>query len=198
MSTVVEEAVQVLGPDNAGELISAEQFASADFVKPFKYERVKGRLVVLPPTSTIHRRTSRPIRLELSCYWGAHRDYVDDVDVAGWLATSDDDDRLPDICVYLNGPNSHLQPPERVPELVFEIVSGSRSDQERDYIDKRSEYHAVGVKEYVIVDRFKTSVLVLTWAKQDYEERELAAADVYTTSLLPGLRVPLADVFVDD
>ncbi|PON11059.1 hypothetical protein C2W62_46800, partial [Candidatus Entotheonella serta] len=39
--------------------------------------------------------------------------------------------------------------------MIIEAVSGSRSDQERDDIHKRAEYHAIGVVEYVIVDRFK-------------------------------------------
>ena len=50
--------------------------------------------------------------------------------------------------------------PHRVPDVIFEFVSQDRSDQERDYIDKRAEYHAIRVREYVIVDRFKQPVLV--------------------------------------
>ena len=87
--------------------------------------------------------------------------------------------------------------PRRVPDLIFEFVSKDRSDQERDYIDERKEYHAIGVKEFVIVDRFKKSVLVLTLKKQvdDYSEKLLAKDQSYTTPLLPGLRVSLAEVF---
>ena len=76
--------------------------------------------------------------------------------------TSPDDDRIPDICVYLAGESSNEEIPDRVPDLIFEFVSGNRRDQERDYIHKRAEYHSIGVKEYVIVDRFKQQVLVLT------------------------------------
>ncbi len=78
--------------------------------------------------------------------------------------------------------------------MIFEFVSSSRADQERDYIDKREEYHRIGVQEYVIVDRFKQSVLVLTWADDYYRERKLRPGDDHTSRLLPGLSVPLADV----
>lgn len=86
---------------------------------------------------------------------------------------------------------------EEVPDLIFEFVSASRRDQERDDIHKRAEYHAVGVKEYVIVDRFKLQALVLTWQPADYAERALTIADEYATPLLPGLRVPVGEVFAE-
>jgi Uma2 family endonuclease len=131
----------------------------------------------------------------LGGYWSSHKDVVDDVDVEGWVSTSEDDDRIPDICVYLKGPQSAQRVPRRVPDLIFEVVSGSRADQERDYIHKREEYHRIGVKEYVIVDRFKESVLVLTWQRQGYRERKLTGKGVYKSPLLPGLAVPLREVF---
>jgi Uma2 family endonuclease len=133
VATATLTEIRRLGPENAGELVSAEEFATLEFVPPFRYERVKGRLVVMPPAGPDHRGTSRPFRRELGGYWNTYRDVVDDIDVKGWVATSDDDDRIPDICVYLNGPNSGPKVPKRVPDLIFEVVSGSRLDQERDY-----------------------------------------------------------------
>lgn len=184
-----------LGPQDAGRALSAEEFAAADYQEPFIYERVKGRLVVMSPAGPGHRGVSRPFRRQLGLYWGLHPDLVDDVDVEGWVSTSPDDDRIPDICVYLAGSSSHLVVPQRVPDLIFEFVSQDRSDQERDYIDKRAEYHAIRVREYVIVDRFKQQVLVLTWKRGDYSERVLSRDETYATPLLPGLAVSLAEVF---
>ena len=171
------------------------EFADATYKEPFIYERVKGRLVVMAPAGPEHRGVSRPFRRELGGYWHEYQQVVDEVDIEGWLATSEDDDRIPDICVYLKGPTSGQTVPDRIPDLVFEFVSKSRSDQERDYIHKRAEYFAVGVKEYVIVDRFKRSVLVLTRGATDFEERLLKTTDEYSTPLLPGLKVTLQDAF---
>lgn len=184
-----------LGPHEAGMRLSAAEFATAQFEEPYVYERVKGRLVVMSPAGPDHRKVSRPFRRELPAYWSTHRDKVDDVDVEGWVATSPDDDRIPDICVYLAGTSSNETVPNRVPDLIFEFVSGERADQERDYIFKRAEYHRIGVREYVIVDRFKRAVLVLTWQSDDFAERTLSPDDVYTTSHLPGLAVSLDEVF---
>lgn len=161
MSTVALK----LGPDDAGRQLSAEEFAAADYREPFVYERVKGRLVVMSPVGPCHRQVSRPFRRELGGYWHRHQDLVDEVVIEGWVTTSANDDRIPGICVNLAGKSSQLQAPQRVPDLIFEFVSEDRSDQERDYIDNRAEYHAIRVKEYVIVGRFKQSVLVLTWKR---------------------------------
>src|SRR5687767_11579929 len=84
MASATLTETRCLGPDDAGELVSAEEFATLEFVAPFRYERVKGRLVVMAPAGSDHRGTSRGFRLELGTYWGAHRDLIDDVDVEGW------------------------------------------------------------------------------------------------------------------
>lgn len=197
MATKLETPPLRLGPDDAGRRVSAEEFRTADFEEGFTYERVRGRLVVMPPAGPDHRRVSRPFRRRLGGYWDSHPNLIDDVDVEGWVATSPDDDRIPDICVYLAGESCDEEIPDRVPELIFEFVSGNRVDQERDYVHKRAEYHAVGVKEYVIVDRFKRSALVLTWQPGDFAEQVLTPSDDYCTPLLPGLSVPMSEVFAE-
>ena len=143
----------------------------------------------MSPAGPEHRKVSRPFRRELSAYWASHRELVEDVDVEAWIATSSDDDRIADICVYLCGTSQGKSIPHRVPNLVFEFVSADRADQERDYIAKREEYHRIGVREYVIVDRLKRSVLVLTWDQNDFDERILGPDSVYETPLLPGLKI---------
>jgi Uma2 family endonuclease len=184
-----------VGPDDVGMKLTREEFATVEFQEPYKYERVRGRLVVMPPAGHEHRRVSRPFRRELGLYWGLHPESIDDVQSEGWVATSDDDDRIPDICVYLHGESSGQPEPDRIPDLIFEFVSRDRRDQERDYIFKREEYHRIGVREYVIVDRFTRRALVLTWQADDYAERVMTAADEYTTPLLSGLKVPLREAF---
>jgi Uma2 family endonuclease len=193
MTIAVDE--RLLGPADAGTALTRHEYATGQYQEPFIYERVQGRLVVMSPAGPEHRFVSRPFRRQLSLYWGLHPDLVDDVDVEGWVATSDDDDRLPDICVYLAVPSSHEVVPDRVPDLVFEFVSASRSDQERDYIHKRQEYHQIGVREYVIVDRFKQQALVLRWQPTDFDEAVLSIKDIYTTPLLPGLTVAVEEAF---
>ena len=51
------------------------------------------------------------------------------------------------------------------------------------------------MREYVIVDRQARPVMVLTHADEGYQEQVLGPSDTYRTTLLPGLEVPLAEVF---
>ena len=192
------ETILKLGPDDTGLRLSAAEYAAAEWQRPYRFERVHGRVVAMSPSGPEHRWSAGILRRELDAYWRDHTDVVQFVDFEGWVATSPDDDRLPDICVYLRGSADREKVPHRVPELIFEFVSESRRDQERDYIYKREEYHRVGVKEYVIVDRFKASALVLTWRKGDYAERVLGIADDYTSPLLPGFTVALRDVLTPE
>ncbi|MBP89619.1 MAG: hypothetical protein CMJ64_23395 [Planctomycetaceae bacterium] len=121
-----------LGPNDAGVQLSAEEFAAAGYEPPFIYERVKGRLVVMSPAGPEHRYVSRPFRRQLGMYWGTNPDFIDDVDVEGWVSTSEDDDRIPDVCVYIAGDSSQERVPRRVPDLVFEFVSANRIDPIRN------------------------------------------------------------------
>lgn len=104
----------------------------------------------------------------------------------------DDTDRLPDLAVYLVGRGGRI--PDRVPDMIFEIVSETRSDQRRDYDEKHEEYERIGVTEYVIVDRFRHTVTVLRLVDGEFNETVLGPDDVYSSPLLPGLRLPLKDV----
>ena len=79
--------------------------------------------------------------------------------------------------------------------MVFEFVSKRRSNQERDYIHKRDEYHAIGITVYLIVNRFKRSVFVLRWQPRGDAEHTLAERDFHSTPLLPDLIIPLSEAF---
>ncbi len=82
---------------------------------------------------------------------------------------------------------------EGAPDIAVEILS---SDRNRDLVRKRQLYAAAGVREYWIVDPAADRVTLLELDDGGYVERAaLTAADTLTTPLLPGLAIPLADVF---
>lgn len=78
---------------------------------------------------------------------------------------------------------------------MFEIVSKGKANEQRDYVTQRTEYEALGVKEYVIIDRFDRGVTVLTLGPEGYAEHILTDADTYSRPLLPGLVIRLSEVF---
>ena len=101
----------------------------------------------------------------------------------------------PDIVVVLTGRGDvggriHV---EGAPDLVVEILS---SDRSHDLVYKRRVYAEAGVREYWVVDPRNDTVMVLELRGGGYAEQGiLGAGDALTTALLPGLVIPLADVF---
>lgn len=184
----------VLGPDDHGRLISAEEYASAEYDEPWEYERVEGRLVVISPDGQEHVDTSEPWRDRLVVYKLAHPEVVQIVKSDAWVRVDGGTDRIGDIGVYLSTNRSVPKIPDRVPDLMFEIVSPGQEAHDRDYIEKRADYHRLGVREYIIIDRFLKRVTVLTQTPNGYAERVLTLTDIYTSALLPGFAVPLAEV----
>lgn len=82
---------------------------------------------------------------------------------------------------------------EGVPDIVVEVLS---TDRRRDLVRKRRLYAEAGVLEYWIVDPRDDTVTLLELRDGEYAERSvLAVSDTLTTPLLPGLAIPLADVF---
>ena len=183
-----------LGARDAGRLVSAEEFATAYYDEPYRYERIDGRLIVVPPAGELHNTSSRPWRWWLGRYWGERPDVIEDLLPEAWIRVDQGTDRIGDIGIYLVTDGAPPVP-DRVPEMMFEIVSPDRKSKERDYVRKRADYYKFGVREYVIVDRFARRVTVLTHAPGGYQERVLTAADTYTSPLLPGLAIPLVEVF---
>ena len=101
----------------------------------------------------------------------------------------------PDLVVILGGRNDigGLIYVEGVPDIVVEILS---SDRSHDLVRKRQIYAEAGVWEYWILDPRHDTVTLLELRGGVYAARAtLAAGDTLTTPLLPGLAVPLADIF---
>jgi Uma2 family endonuclease len=183
-----------LGQLDDGRPTSAEEFAAAEFDEPWTYERVDGRLVVMAPDGTGHVLQSEPWRDRLGAYRLAHPEIVQVVVSQAWIHVDEDNTRIADIGVYLGGPPAALNIPDQVPDLVFEIVSPGKTSRRRDYVEKRAQYEKLGVREYVIIDRFDKKVTVLTLGEAGYVERVLTPEDVYRSPLLPGFEVILAEV----
>jgi Uma2 family endonuclease len=130
----------VLGPDD-GRLVSAGDFANADSVEPWKYERVDGRLVVIAPDGFDHQVSSYSWLQRLFTYAEHHRYIVEHVFPNPWVQIGRKQDRIGDIGVYLVREQPGPKLPERPPDLMFEMVSPRRKDRDRDCVKKRRDYH---------------------------------------------------------
>ena len=180
-----------LGKRDEGRLVSPEEFAEAEFDEPWTYEREDGRLIVLAPGGEEHIDAGEPWRDRLVLYKLAFPHVVQKVVSEAWVRVDDGTDRIGDIGVYLV-PDG---PVPKIPDRMFEVVSPDKASRDRDYARKRAEYHRLGVREYVILDRSRRIVTVLTFAPNEYEERILNADQAYESPLLPGLSIRLSEAF---
>jgi Uma2 family endonuclease len=185
----------IFGPADAGRRVSGEEFAEAGFREPWRYERSEGILQVVSPEGQRHHDHSRPWRQAFGRFWADRPDLVEELVVQAWIRVDEATDRLADIGVYLARTDSGPSIPDRVPDIVFEIVSPDRESRERDYVSKRRDYQTLGVREYVIVDRYRRRVTIDSRTGSGYEKRVVRGTGVYQSSLLPGLEVGLLAAF---
>ena len=82
------------------------------------------------------------------------------------------------------------------PDLVIEILSNS--SRRLDEVLKRQAYERFGAREYWIFDPQSKTTQVWERTSEGLRRRGLlsaAAGDVVTSPLLPGLEIPLAEIF---
>jgi Uma2 family endonuclease len=102
---------------------------------------------------------------------------------------------IPDIAIVLPD-RLHLATGPALsgtPNIAIEIVS--ESTRTVDYVQKRYLYERTGAQEYWIVDRFETCVQVWSFAGDQARSVSYSDDDTLTTPLLPGLSLPVCDIW---
>src|SRR4051812_27393119 len=89
-----------LGPADAGRAVSADEFANAAYQEPWRYERVRGRLVVMAPDGEGHVHAVNPWLESLFGYRITHREIVRIVVPNCWVRVNEGTDRIGDIGVF--------------------------------------------------------------------------------------------------
>ena len=101
----------------------------------------------------------------------------------------------PDLVIILNESREIVGPVrvEGAPDIIIEILS---TDRGRDLGYKRRIYAEAGVQEYWPTDPRNDTLTRLQLQNGEYiEQAVLGPADTLTTPLLPGLSIPLTDIF---
>jgi Uma2 family endonuclease len=179
-----------------GIYMTAEEFeAINDWDENYRYELIEGVVVVNPAVSTGEADPNDDLGHLLRSYQDSHPNghvldltvYERDVrvgnntirrcDRAIWIGVGRDPDTRRDV-----------------PTIVVEFVSSGRRNFLRDFIDKRREYLAAGVKEYWVINRFTGSMHVFFPPGGLTVERVVEESETYTTPLLPGFELPLARI----
>lgn len=183
-----------LGSESNGIILSPEEFdAIDDWDEDFRYELIRGVLIVNPVPVPGESGPND----ELGYWLRGYRDRP--------ASGSTLDATLPEQYVYL--PDGSRRRADRliwcglgrlpdvkvdVATIGIEFVSRRRRDWRRDYVEKRAEYLAIGMKEYWIIDRFRRTMTVYF---ADGTERTVEDNTTYETPLLPGFQLPVGRLF---
>jgi len=175
----------------AGTHMTPEEFdAVEDCDEAYRYELIHGVLVVTPWPLPAETGPNETLGHWLLLYRDTHPkgSILDGTLPEQYVRTSDSRRRV-DRLIWVGlgrTPNRNRD----LPSIAVEFVSRSRRDRQRDYVQKRQEYLALGIQEYWIIDRFRRTLTIARPGRaQDQVVRE---GKVYKPALLPGFELRLA------
>lgn len=162
----------------------------------FHYELVDGRLELMNPPTIQHFLIAKLLELlldteikRLNLPWLCFRE--------SGVRTGQNKSRLTDVCVVtleqakeLINVSAVFQSP---PLLIVEVVSPESI--KRDYRYKRSEYAALEVPEYWIIDLVEAKISVLLLEEGLYEETVFTNSQQIISRTFPELAIAVEQVF---
>ena len=194
--SVIEVPVNLkLMPELAGIRLSPEEFDAVEECDDrYNYELVHGVLIMAPPPDVGERRPNDRLGYLLQSYQDHHpQGSTLDLTLPEHLIRTPDSRRRADRVIWTGlgrTPNTR----QDQPTIAIEFVSASKRDFQRDYIDKRDEYLRTGIVEYWIIDRFRRRLTAVRGGADPVTEIVITEQETYTTPLLPGFVLPLAQL----
>ncbi len=176
-------------------IYSFEEYLTYDDGTDNRYELVKGKLELMNPPTFRHLLISKFIEQNfdeqiklLNLPWMCFRE-------AG-IRTGWRKSRLSDVYVVTSEQVIEFLDESAVcqspPLLVVEVVSPE--SVKRDYRYKRSEYAALEILEYWIVDPIELKVTVLLWEEGLYEDTEFTDSQKIISRIFPQLNLTVEQV----
>ena len=191
--TTAEAAVLQLGPHSNGWILSPREFDAAEFEVGWRYELINGVLIVNPPPSLQERDPNEELGHWLRNYQQSHPQGASlDFTVSEQTVHIGPHRRRVDRAIWAGA--GRLPGQNETPTITVEFVSPGRRSRQRDYELKRDEYRLAGVREYWIIDRFDRVLVVHAFTLETTATAVLHQEQIYTTPLLPGFELPLAQL----
>ena len=181
--------------NTATQTLTFEDYLAYEDGTDNRYELVDGQLVLMNPPRTEHlliaKFLERRIDAEIQRLESPRLTYREAGVRNGYKKS-----RLADLCVVtreqakeLLGQSAVFQTP---PQLIVEVVSPESVT--RDYRYKRSEYAAIEVPEYWVIDPLTVKVTLLQWEEGLYEESIFVGEQEITSTVFPDLNLSVAQV----
>ena len=190
--SLATESPPILRLDLAGTRMTPEEFdAVEEWDEDYKYELIHGILVVTPvplpqETGPNERMGQWLLNYRDQHPQGASLDYT----LMEQYVRTANSRRRADRLIW-TGLGRLPRVKHDVPTIAVEFVSAGKRNRLRDYVEKRGEYLALGVREYWIIDRFRRT---LTVCRSGVHDQVIGEPETYETDLLPGFRLPLAPI----
>ncbi|HLO86638.1 MAG TPA: Uma2 family endonuclease [Nostocaceae cyanobacterium] len=176
--------------------LTFEEYINYDDETGFKYELIDGRLELMNPPTIEHflivDYLDISLRTEikrLNLPWLSFRETG--------VRTGRNKSRLTDLCIVTREQAIELQKVSAVfqspPLLIIEVVSPESI--KRDYRFKRSEYAALEVPEYWIVDPIEAKISVLLLEEGLFEEQIFTGNQQIVSRTFPEIEVTPEQVF---
>lgn len=163
-----------------------------------RYEVIDGELFVSRAPHYFHQRPASKLNILLGIW--SEKTGLGEVTQTPGLVFSPEDGVIPDL-VWASHERIAASLDEAghftlAPELVVEIVSAGKNNEQRDRHLKLRLYSKYGVREYWIVDwRQQTLEIYRRDQAQLKRVATLLDADLITSPLLPEFSVPLEQIF---
>jgi Uma2 family endonuclease len=188
-----------IGPADHGRRMSLEEFREAEEEEGYRYELARGVLEVTLVPNDPHGVTVWRLICAIRDYDRARPGIIYRAGGASefrlWLPAMISG-RNPDVAVVLQ--KTPKDPRGwRPPILVMEVVSKGSEAHERDYVTKREEYLAFGIREYWIVDPIARCVTVLVRDGDAWVEHRFRDEQQARSTILPGLAISVSELWVE-
>lgn len=162
-----------------------------------RHELIDGEHFMTPAPSTRHQRVSGKLFLALGIFLKDHP-FGEVLDAPTDVVLSDLDVVQPDL-LFISSSRASIVMEKNIqgaPDLVIEIIS--EATRKTDEIIKRKLYERHGIPEYWIIDPELEAVKVYRISDLGYTrtaELSKEANDMLTTTILPGVQLPLSEIF---
>ncbi|MCG9887068.1 MAG: Uma2 family endonuclease [Cyanobacteria bacterium] len=158
-------------------------------------ELVRGQTVPLPEASPQRDRILQKLTIALTDLCRSDRPDLHIWNIPHLIRTGLTTVRLPDLSLIDAPPEGALPLLESAPALTVEIVAPSRPRD--DYRAKRSEYAALGISEYWIIDPDNRKVSVMLWSDGFYDCTEYSGNTGLVSPRFPLRSLTVEGLFGD-
>jgi Uma2 family endonuclease len=177
--------------------MTLEDFLEAEEEPGYRYELARGVLEATEVPDDPHGQVVWNIQRLIYEYTKQHPGMIRRSGGAGefrlWLPGMISG-RNPDVAIVLQGTAPDHRG-RRPPSIVFEVVS--EGGEARDYLTKREEYLAFGLREYWIVDPRDRKVTVLVRSGDVWREEVFTQDRSARSAALPGFSAHVAELWAE-